>query len=63
MVLALLGFLYWPWWFWAAVMFLFGRRHPLVYDQTPVPKSRLGFAIVALALFVLSLSIVPVRTA
>jgi membrane-associated protease RseP (regulator of RpoE activity) len=62
-VLALLGFLYWPWWFWAAVMFLFGRRHPLVYDQTPVPKSRLVFAIVALALFVLSLSIVPVRTA
>lgn len=61
-VLALLGFLYWPWWFWAAVMFLFGRRHPLVYDQTPASRSRLVWAAVALALFVLSISVVPVRT-
>lgn len=61
-VLALLGFLYWPWWFWAAVMFFLGRRHPLVYDQAPVSKSRLLLAGVALALFVLSISIVPVRT-
>lgn len=61
-VLAFLGFLYWPWWFWAAVMFFLGRRHPLVYDQTPVSRGRLMLALVALALFVLSISIVPVRT-
>lgn len=61
-VLALLGFLYWPWWFWAAVMFFFGRRHPLVYDQTPVSKGRFILAVVALGLFVLSISVVPVRT-
>ena len=62
LVLALLGFLYWPWWFWAAVMFFLGRRHPLVYDQTPVSRSRLVLSLVALALFVLSFSVVPVRT-
>ncbi|MBV8907186.1 MAG: site-2 protease family protein [Acidobacteriia bacterium] len=67
----LLGFLYWallgflasPWWFWAVVMFFFGRRHPLVYDETPVSKSRLILAAVALVLFVLSVSLVPVRAA
>ena len=60
-ILALLGFLYWPWWFWAAVMFLLGRRHPLVYDRTPVSKSRLLLSGVALAMFLVSISIVPVR--
>ena len=60
-VLGVLGFLYWPWWFWAAVMFLLGRRHPLIYDRTPVSTSRVMLGAVALALFVVSISIIPVR--
>ena len=60
-ILALLGFLYWPWWFWGAVMFFFGRRHPLVYDSTPVSKTRVLLGGVALLLFLLSISVVPVR--
>jgi membrane-associated protease RseP (regulator of RpoE activity) len=59
-VLVLLGFAYWPWWVWAVVMFFFGRRHPLVYDETPLDGYRVGVTIVALLLFVLSISIVPV---
>jgi membrane-associated protease RseP (regulator of RpoE activity) len=58
--LVLFGFLYWPWWVWAVVMF-FLRRHPLIYDQEPLGRRRLATTGVALLLFVLSMSIVPVR--
>jgi len=54
------GFFYWAWWIWAAVMFLFGRRHPLVYDETPLSKGRLFSFGVAVAIFVLSICVVPV---
>jgi membrane-associated protease RseP (regulator of RpoE activity) len=59
-VLVLLGFAYWPWWVWAVLMFFFGRRHPLVYDQTPLDGYRTVVAVLALLLFLLSISIVPV---
>jgi membrane-associated protease RseP (regulator of RpoE activity) len=59
-VLVLLGFAYWPWWIWAVLMFFFGRRHPLVYDETPLDGYRVVVSIVALLLFLLSISIVPV---
>jgi membrane-associated protease RseP (regulator of RpoE activity) len=59
-VLVLLGFAYWPWWVWAVIMFFFGRRHPLVYDETPLDGYRVVVTIVALLLFLLSISIVPV---
>jgi membrane-associated protease RseP (regulator of RpoE activity) len=59
-VLVLLGFAYWPWWVWAVLMFFFGRRHPLVYDETPLDGYRIVVTLVALVLFLLSISIVPV---
>ncbi len=59
-VLLLLGFLYWPWWGWAVLMFFFGRRHPLVYDSTPLRGVRLWLAGAALVVLVLSLSVIPV---
>ena len=58
--LVLFGFLYWPWWVWAVVMF-FLRRHPLIYDQEPLGRRRLATTCAALLLFVLSMSIVPVQ--
>ncbi len=61
-ILALLGFLYWPWWFWGAVMFFLGRRHPLVYDRTPVSKGRVMLSAFALLLLAVSISVVPVRS-
>ncbi len=54
------GFFYWAWWIWAAVLFLFGRRHPLVYDETPLSKGRLLSFGAAIVIFVLSISVVPV---
>lgn len=58
--LGLCGFVYWPWWLWALVMFLF-RRHPLIYDEGPLGGRRRTLAAIALVLFVISVSIVPVR--
>ncbi len=59
-LLALAGFLYWPWWVWAAAMFFF-RRHPLIYDHEPLGERRLMIAFAAILLFLVSISIVPVR--
>lgn len=62
LVLVLLGFLYWPWWIWAVLMFFFGRRHPLVHDDQPLDKRRVIVSFIALFLFLLSISVVPVNT-
>ena len=59
-VLVVLGFFYWAWWVWAVLLFLFGRRHPLVYDQTPLSRGRIWLSVAALAMFLLSFSLVPV---
>lgn len=61
LLLALAGFLYWPWWLWAVVLFFFGRRHILIYDSTPLPRSRFVMAVFALVIFLLSVTIVPVH--
>jgi membrane-associated protease RseP (regulator of RpoE activity) len=61
-VLGLLGFSYWPWWFWAVIAFFFLRRHPLVYDRSPLSHARIALAVGALLIFMLSFSVVPVRT-
>jgi membrane-associated protease RseP (regulator of RpoE activity) len=60
--LGIAGFFYWPWWVWAALMFFFKRHHPLVYDNTPLSLSRRILCGAAVAIFILSVSVVPVRT-
>lgn len=60
-LLAIAGFFYWPWWVWGAVMFFFGRRHVLIYDATPVSRVRMFLAILAWLIFVVSVTLVPVR--
>jgi hypothetical protein len=62
LALALLGFLYWPWWFWALLMFFLFRRHPLVYDHQPLASGRIALCAAAVLVFVLSVSLVPIRT-
>jgi membrane-associated protease RseP (regulator of RpoE activity) len=59
-VLFLLGFLYWPWWIWAGLMFFF-RRHPLIYDHSSLGLRRVSIGSFALAMFVISLAVVPVE--
>ncbi len=59
-VLVLLGFLYWPWWIGAVVLFLV-RRHPLIYDSEPLDGRRRAMGLGALLLFAVSLAIVPLE--
>jgi Peptidase family M50 len=61
-VLLLLGFVYWPWWLWAVVAFFLLRRHGLVYDRAPLKRGRVMLAVLAVLIFALSFSVVPVRT-
>lgn len=58
--LVLLGFVYRAWWGWAVVMFLVGRRHPLVYDQTPLRGWRVVLSAGALVMLIISLAVIPV---
>ncbi len=62
-ILAALGFWYWTWWIWSFALFFFGRRHPLVYDQEPLPRSRWRLVVVVSLVFLLCFSVVPVRVA
>ncbi len=63
-VLALipLGFFYSPsWWVWAALLFFFALRHPAIYDITPLDKNRVALGLVALAIFLLTFTLAPLR--
>jgi membrane-associated protease RseP (regulator of RpoE activity) len=60
-VLVGVGFIYRPWWILAVLLFLFGRRHPLVYDQTPVDNGRRLMSVGTLIIFLLSILLAPVE--
>ncbi|MGQ9919569.1 MAG: site-2 protease family protein, partial [Bryobacteraceae bacterium] len=59
-VLTLLGFLYWPWWVWAALLFFIGRRHFHVYDVAPLGAGRRRAFAIVLLIFLLSFIPAPV---
>ena len=57
-----LGIFYsWSWLLWAALLALFARRHPRIYDETPIGRGRRWLGLLAAAIFVLSFSLTPVR--
>jgi membrane-associated protease RseP (regulator of RpoE activity) len=58
-LLALAGFLFPAWWLWAALGFFFLRRHPLICDETAISGIRMTLGAGALAVFALSLCVVP----
>ena len=51
----------WTWLFWAAVLFLLARRHPRIYDSTPVDRGRLKLGLLALIIFIISFTLTPIR--
>lgn len=56
-----LGFLYWPWWVWAAILFLVGRKHFHVFDQAPLDRRRVLLLIVAALIFAVSFIPAPLQ--
>ncbi len=57
-----LGIFYSPSWFvWAALLFFFALRHPVIYDITRLDKNRVALGIVALVIFLLTFTLAPLR--
>jgi membrane-associated protease RseP (regulator of RpoE activity) len=54
-------FFWWVWLFWAAVLFLLGRRHPSIYDTSEIGLGRTKLGWVALAIFLLCFTLAPVH--
>ncbi|MBV9506410.1 MAG: site-2 protease family protein [Acidobacteriia bacterium] len=63
-VLALvpLGYFWRVWLVWALVLFFFGRRHPVVYDESDLGRGRRQLGWVALVLFILCFTFAPLGT-
>jgi membrane-associated protease RseP (regulator of RpoE activity) len=53
-------YLWWGWLFWGLVLLLLGRRHPAVYDPSPLDANRRMLGWVALAVFILCFCYAPV---
>jgi membrane-associated protease RseP (regulator of RpoE activity) len=57
-----LGIFYSPSWFvWAALLFFFALRHPVIYDVTKLDKNRVALGWAALAIFLLTFMLAPLR--
>jgi len=56
-----MGKYWWVWWMWGAIIFFFARKHPPVYDTTAVGGSRVRLGLVALCVFILCFSLVPIN--
>jgi len=56
-----LGFLtgWWGWALWAVVLWFIGRRHPVVYDDTPLTPGRRKLGWLAVAMFILCFIYAP----
>jgi membrane-associated protease RseP (regulator of RpoE activity) len=49
------------WLVWAGLLFLFGLRHPVIYDVTELDRARVLLGLAALAMFLLTFMLVPLR--
>jgi hypothetical protein len=59
--LVLLGFVYWPWWVWAVILFFVGRRHFAVFGHFGLGPGRWRIFLLAIAIFLLSFIAAPVQ--
>jgi membrane-associated protease RseP (regulator of RpoE activity) len=57
-----LGLLYSrSWLVWAVLLFFFGLRHPMIYDATKLDRTRVMLGFAALAMFLLTFMLVPLK--
>ncbi len=62
-VLGLIGpFFAWSWFVWAVLLAIFGLRHPAIYDQAKLGPMRTRIGWLALAMFLLSFTLAPIRS-
>jgi membrane-associated protease RseP (regulator of RpoE activity) len=55
------GFYFWQGWLmWAALLFLFARRHPAIYDLADIGRARIQLGMLALAMFLLCFMLAPI---
>lgn len=62
-VVALLpmGYYSHSWWVWAALLFIFALRHPVIFDITPLDRNRVVLGLAAFAIFLLTFMLAPLR--
>ena len=51
----------WSWLVWAALLFFFALRHPAIFDLTRLDRNRVVLGIAALAIFLLTFTLAPLR--
>lgn len=54
-----LGFFYWPWYLWSALLLAFGMRHPSIFDPARLSAGRKRLGVLALAIFLLCFMVAP----
>jgi membrane-associated protease RseP (regulator of RpoE activity) len=61
-VLVPLGIFYWrAWLVWAALLFFFALRHPVIFDVTPLDRRRVALGILAATIFLLTFTVIPIH--
>jgi membrane-associated protease RseP (regulator of RpoE activity) len=62
LILIAMGFIFWEGWLiWAGIIIILGTKHPPVYEDEPLDGKRKFLAIIALLMFVLSFTPVPIK--
>lgn len=51
----------WSWLVWAALLFFFALRHPVICDEGKLGGKRVALGLAALAIFLLTFTVVPIR--
>jgi membrane-associated protease RseP (regulator of RpoE activity) len=54
-------FYHYSWLVWAVFLFFVARRHPRIYDETALGRGRGWLGLLALLIFILSFSVIPIR--
>ena len=54
-------FFSWSWLVWAVLLFIFGLKHPVIFDASKLDSTRFWLGWLALAIFLLSFTLAPIR--
>lgn len=62
LVLIAMGVIFWEGWLlWAGIIIIIGTKHPPVYEEEPLDGKRKFLAFIALLMFILSFTPIPIR--